>query len=260
MIVLITPTGGRPIQFNLCAKFMKRQSYTGKVMWIIIDDCEPRTTDEVKDDFRNNWTIIKEYPVPVWQPGQNTQARNISVGINIILSLKENIEAIFIIEDDDYYKSIYLEHMMTFLKGFWLAGETRTIYYNVFLQKYAINGNIHHVSLFQIAFTTEAIPALETCYAERFIDFAFSQKVSNKNLFTDGNLAIGIKGLPGRYGIGMGHQMSSNWRWPTDINMNYLRSLIGDDIELYRSYYGNVPGPYIHHENQMYNPFFNKRK
>jgi hypothetical protein len=133
MIVLITPTGGRPDQISICSHLMHKQTYQGKVVWIIVDDCIPQTTDFINVDFRENWTIIKIYPIPSWSSGQNTQARNILVGINTLLASypKEEIEAIFIIEDDDYYKPVYLQRMTEQLKGFDIAGEINTIYYNV---------------------------------------------------------------------------------------------------------------------------------
>ena len=242
-IVLITPTGGRSTQMNLCAQFMIRQTYTGKVVWIIIDDCHPRTTNFIPETFRENWTIIKVYPVPLWQPGLNTQGRNLSVGINTLLKnyREEDIEAIFIIEDDDFYKTVYLERMMLQMNGYKLIGEINTIYYNVFYRRYFNNGNNCHASLFQIAFSADAIPVFRECYPARFIDahfFMLYVKMNNRavNLFNEDHLSIGIKGLPGRAGIGAGHGRAMNMR--QDINGSYLSSLIGADAGLYSSYYG----------------------
>ena len=240
MIVLITPTGGRAIQINLCSTFMQRQTYTGKVVWIIIDDCEPRTTDFIPDDFREDWTIIKAYPVPLWNPSLNTQGRNLSVGINTLLQnyKQEDIEAVFIIEDDDYYKPCYIERMMLQMKGYKLIGEMDTVYYNVFYRRYFHNRNDCHASLFQIAFSAEAIPIFRECYPARFIDAHFFMLFHGVgvNLFNEDHLSIGIKGLPGRAGIGAGHGRAMNMR--QDINMNYLNNLIGPDVNLYNSYFG----------------------
>lgn len=43
MIVLITPTGARKNQFELCMRWMLRQTYQGNVVWIIVDDPVPVT-------------------------------------------------------------------------------------------------------------------------------------------------------------------------------------------------------------------------
>lgn len=239
MIALITPTGARPYQFHLCTLFMKRQTYPGKVIWVIIDDCVPRTTNEVKENFRENWTILKTFPAPPWQFGQNTQARNIAAGIRALMSnySAKDIEAIFIIEDDDYYKPSYLENMMPRISKFWAAGEKNTIYYNVYFKRWCVNGNDKWSSLFQTCFIPEALPTFESCYTEKFIDFVFFRICKYVNLFNDGNLAIGIKGQPGRYGIGAGHGKSMNMI--DDIDWQQLRKLIGDDTKFYDGSYGD---------------------
>ena len=239
MIVLITPTGGRPDQFNLCRLFMERQTYQGKVVWIIVDDCIPVTTDCVQENFKENWTIIKVYPQPPWRPGQNSQGRNISMGLNTMLSnyKMEDIEGIFIIEDDDYYKPIYLEQMTPRLAGVQAVGEKNTIYYNVYYRTYFHHPNTGHSSLFQTAFTVDALDIFGHCCNEAYIDMSFWTRVTSVNLFNENNLSVGIKGMPGRYGIGAGHTRLRNM--PRDNEWHYLISLIGmEDTKLYTRFYG----------------------
>jgi hypothetical protein len=231
MIVLITPTGGRPIQFNFCKHFMKNQTYKGEVTWVIVDDCLPVTTF-----VESKWNIINLFPRPVWQFGMNTQGRNIQAALDELPKIKD-IEAIFIIEDDDYYKSIYLERMVERLKGFEVAGEINTIYYNVPYNLYVINPNTKHSSLFQTCFTPSALPVFQSCLKDKFIDYVFFSKIKNVNLFNEGNLAIGMKGMAGRGGIGAGHKRDLFGRTGhEDRNMIWLRSQIGEDISLYLKY------------------------
>lgn len=232
MICLITPTGSRPSQFRLCQYFMQRQTYAGRVVWIVIDDAVPVTTERIS--AKENWEIVKVYPEPVWEIGQNTQLRNIKAGIEIVKDYKD-IETIFIIEDDDYYKPVYLEMMIEKLRDFDIAGEKNTIYYNVVSRRYCTNPNVRHSSLFQTAFKPSEIPLLESSYWHKFIDCEFWTKPKRKNLFNDDNLSIGIKGIAGRAGIGAGHKSSMNMT--SDINLIYLRSLIGKDAEFYEGYY-----------------------
>jgi hypothetical protein len=245
MIVLITPTGSRAEQFKLCASFMRRQTYKGKVVWIIVDDAYPVTTNGVGEGFKDDWTIVKVYPTPIWR-GQNTQSRNIAAGIDALLSnFPEEIEAVFMIEDDDYYRPNYLERMMSRFGSYKVLGEMNTIYYNVFYRSYFVNRNTSHVSLFQLAFRPEMIPLFKTCYNERFIDFKFYEKLHAQGFvsrgevgfFNEGNLAIGMKGMPGRAGIGAGHGRLMNML--PDQRMDYLKSQIQDDAKLYEGYYGN---------------------
>jgi hypothetical protein len=216
--------------------WMIRQTYMGKVTWIIVDDAYPRTTDKVLTYFRDNWDIIKVYPEPPWQ-GQNTQARNIDAGIKVITERfnREDIKAIFIIEDDDYYRPVYLERMMANFGNYHLIGETNTIYYNVSHRRYITNPNNIHASLFQTAFTYDAIPYLNESLHAKFIDCVLWQKVVNRHLFYENVLAVGMKGLPGRAGIGAGHSRAMNMR--ADPGMNYLKALIGEDAKYYEGYY-----------------------
>jgi len=259
MIYLITPTGARPQQIRHCAEWMQNQTYAGEVTWIIIDDCLPLTTDFIPENFRENWKLIKLYPKPTWQHGMNTQARNISAGIDVLLRIANEEDVIFIIEDDDYYKPVYLERMIARMGDFKLIGETNTIYYNVTTRSFADNCNKLHASLFQVAFRPSLIPLFIQCFSAKFIDCTFFSVV-NKNLihlFHEGTLAIGIKGLPGRGGIGAGH--SSAFMHNNDSNFSALKSLIGEDAEKYRNYYNGRP-PQVQYTRRNSYPLFKARR
>lgn len=247
MIVLITPTGARPGQFNMCQAWMKRQTYPGKVVWIIVDDAIPRSTDLVGEDFKPEWTIVKVYPTPYWQYGQNTQSRNITAGLNVMSQNfnEKDIEAIFIIEDDDYYRANYLERMMARFGSFKVLGEMNTVYYNVFWRNYFVNRNTSHSSLFQIALIPEMLSLFRSCLNEKFIDFKFYEKLHAQQyvfrgeigFFNESNLALGMKGMPGRAGIGAGHGKLMNM-FP-DYRLQFLISQINEDAKYYEGYYGN---------------------
>jgi len=242
MIALITPTGARQAQFNFCCHFMRRQTYQGPVTWIIVDDTDPRTTDAVGADFRPDWTIIKVYPMPPWS-GANTQARNLSCGLDALQAnyRNEDIEAVMIIEDDDFYRPVYIERMLANLKGYWVAGERNTIYYNVVYRNYADNNNRAHSSLFQTVFTPESIPIFRSCLPAAFIDAHFFMVMDKAkvNLFNEGTLSIGMKGMPGRKGIGAGH--TRMMRFPHDMDWRFLKSMIGEeDANLYVPYFNGI--------------------
>lgn len=235
MIALITPTGAREFQLSMCAKYMKAQTYKDPVLWIIVDDAEPRTSDFIKDDFRENWTIKKVYPSPVWQVGQNTQGRNLKAGVD---ELPKHIEAIFIIEDDDYYKPCYLEEMMKRSSGCLAWGESFTIYYNVALMRWIENKNDAWSSLFQTAFKPAALKYFNMLYGEKFIDYAFFRLCPKVKLFrTNDKLSIGIKGIPGRAGIGAGHKFIAHME--PDPTGEKLTELLGLDAKNYDGYCSN---------------------
>ena len=242
MIALITPTGARKSQFELCKRWMNRQTYQGEVVWIIVDDALPSTIQDDGYVFMKRWTIVKIYPTPVWS-GKNTQARNIKAGIDYVKKTytKDDIEAIFIIEDDDYYKPVYLERMMARMGDYDLLGETNTIYYNVQWRRFITNPNRHHASLFQTAFTYDFIPTFELCYPDKFIDAKAWKLGKNKHLFFEDFLSLGMKGMPGRGGIGAGHRLAM--AMSNDLSMNFLTKHIGKDAKFYQGYYSNSSKP-----------------
>lgn len=257
MIALITPTGARRNQFNLCIRWMINQTYSGEVLWIIVDDGIPQTTESVNADFRKDWIVAKIYPKPQWMPGQNTQARNMLAGINYIRNnySKDQIEAIFIIEDDDYYKPIYLAEMVKRMGNYNAIGETRTIYYNVVWRRFITNANTMHSSLFQTAFSYDAIIDMVASLKDKFIDAKFWKLVRNKYLFSAGNLSVGIKGMAGRTGIGAGHQKAYNMN--DDRRLTYLTELIGqEDAKIYGEYYRNR----YRDNSQLRRPLFVKKR
>lgn len=232
MIVLITPTGARPDQFKLCAKYMKAQTYKGEVLWIIVDDADPKTTDVE----REGWTIQKIYPLPAWKVGQNTQGRNIKAGID---QVPKNAEAIFIIEDDDYYSPQYLEEMMKRSDNCLAWGESHTIYYNVKLQRWIENQNDKWSSLFQTAFKPGALKYFNQLYGEKFIDYAFFRICPKVKLFKLKNkLSVGMKGIPGRAGIGAGHGFIAHMA--PDPTGEKLIELLGTNAKNYDRYSSNA--------------------
>ena len=228
MIALITPSGFRPYQISLCEKYMQAQTYKGPVVWVIVDDALPCSSSNIS---REGWEVIHVYPSPVWEMGQNTQGRNIKAGIDAVRD--RDIEAYFIIEDDDYYKPCYLEEMMLRSNNCLVWGECQTIYYNVVSRHWIENQNDKWSSLFQTAFKPFALSFFERLYNEKFIDYAFFHIVPGVKLFK-GNFSIGIKGQPGRGGIGAGHRNISNLI--PDKSGEKLIELLGTDSIYYDRY------------------------
>lgn len=243
MVVLITATGCRPAQFKICAELMKRQTYKGEVLWVIVDDGAAITTDVVPDDFREGWHIMKVYPEPKWQFGMNTQGRNLREGIEAMWKEYHpmQIDAFFIIEDDDWYAPTYLEYTLPKLKGYLAAGEVKTLYYNVVRRDYHINQNERWSSLFQTVFSIGALDTFIECIDEKFIDFIFFRKVESPNLYKGKYLSIGMKGMPGRAGIGAGH--GNTLGMLPDHDMSKIKKAIGDDYKFYEGYYQHYGQP-----------------
>lgn len=221
MLTLLTATGCRPEAWAICAQLAANQDYQGPVRWVIVDDGpEPQPyADCVWLDIE----IIR--PEPFWKPGQNTQARNLAAGLERI----GDDEQVIIWEDDDYYASGYLSAVAEWLSGDnELVGESHARYYNVATGKGKRNTNSGHASLCSTAMKGEALSYFRRCVeaADTFIDINLWRGFKGRKKLYQADYVVGIKGLPGRAGIGVGHR--PHWGEPMDP-----RPWLGADASLY---------------------------
>jgi len=218
MISVITPTGGRPEAFRLCEKWMGRQTYTD-FEWIVVDDGIFETETMIADQ------VIR--PAHRWN-------RECTLGLNLLASLDMvQGDAVLICEDDDHYAPDYVKTMAERLQHHDLVGEIPARYYNVKERRYHTHANTQHASLCQTGFRASLIPQVIDVIKGTvgpFIDIALWKLDVKKALHTS-HLCTGIKGMPGRAGIGMGHK--SHPGWTSDPNCDVLREWIGDDAEEY---------------------------
>lgn len=224
MIQLLTATGARPEAFALCVRWMRRQTYTGPVRWIIVDDGpEPLPVPAMP------WTVDRIRRSPYWQPGENTQALNLLRGLDSV----DRRHPLVIIEDDDHYSPDWLEHVSRELNRAELVGEMRARYYNVAQRKGRELSNTAHASLCATAMRGGAIETFaHMCRTKaKFIDLDLWRRHPSRHLF-GGHRVVGIKGLPGRGGIGMGH--SARFDGKADPDGTLLRQWIGEDAEEYQ--------------------------
>lgn len=225
MLTLITLTGNRPQAWGLCQYFMQRQTYSKPVRWIIVDDGE--TPQEILFS-RVGWSLEVLRPEPFWQPGDNTQSRNLLAALELV----KNDDRLVFIEDDDWYSPRWLEIVDQKLNQFDVVGERLAFYYNIKYKKYQQLRNGSHASLCSTAIKGRAITLLKQICAvkPKFIDLALWRLPMPRRLFTSREV-IGMKGLPGREGIGMGHQPQHHFR--PDFSGEVLRKMIGSDADLY---------------------------
>jgi len=225
MLTLITLTGNRPKAWALCELFMQRQTYQGQVRWIIVDDGQEAQPINFE---RKDWTLEVVRPEPFWQEGQNTQSRNLAAALELI----SEEDRIVFIEDDDWYSPNWLSIADQKLNEADLIGERFAFYYNIQLKQWQQLRNGSHSSLCSTAIKGKAIAVLKRiCQVNhRFIDIALWRSPIPRRLFTGGNV-VGMKGLPGRGGIGMGHQRQPQFK--PDQSGEVLRKMIGNDADLY---------------------------
>lgn len=220
MLTLLTTTGVRPEPWALCQQFMARQDYAGPVRWVVVDDGPVAQPVAFR---RAGWVVEVVRPQPYWEPGQNTQARNLAAGLAVI----RNDARVAVIEDDDYYGPGYLSDVDRWLDRADLVGESHARYFNVATGRGRAMSNDRHASLCSTAVKGTGLAALRIAVKRRrtFIDVDLWSMHVPKALFHTEHV-VGIKGLPGRGGIGGGHR-------DTFGKPMRLSDWLGEDANLY---------------------------
>jgi len=228
-LTVITPTGGRTQAFSLCQKYVLGQDFDSYIQWIVVDDCIPETKTAAR-------TVL--HPRAKWSTGLNTQARNLLEAFPYI-----QCDKILIMEDDDWYSRSYISTMARVLDDHLLAGCETTNYYHVPRHLYRINEHKNHSSLCSTGFHREMLPLLRhVCSESPFhsIDSRFWYRALYQHRIQPGYLprpmCCGMKGLPGRPGIGMGHRPENGNGWMEDNNLQILKSWVGDSWIDYKEF------------------------
>lgn len=230
-VTLITPTGYRPEAFDLCKEYVWRQTYNGPLQWIIVDDGLPPMPFNPEIFEVRGTEITQIFPMPSWVPGQNTLARNLLAAIPAV-----KYDKIFFIEDDDWYAPDYLANQLAHMGDAPIVGETHAIYYNVERQLFVKLSNTAHASMCQTGINASVLPVLaKVCEVPRGMDMQLWDALRPLGVLYESHRCIGIKALPGRVGLGMGHRSVAQVGWAYDGEWRYLKSLIGDDYLHYKA-------------------------
>ena len=234
-VSIITPTGGRPLAFSLCEQYLRRQTYAGRLQWIIVDDCIP-SIPEIKS--RPGWEISVINPSPSWSPSDNTLARNLRAALQ-----EAHYDTVLIMEDDDWYAPEYIYEVFKRIHqdpAFLIVGCQESRYYHITSGKYRVFSHMQTSSLCHTGLRYEAVNQLYNACAEEaiHIDRYFWDRFKRFHKgFLTRPLCVGIKGLPGRPGLGMGHYPEDTEGWQVDdSDQSVLRSWIGNDAIKYAGF------------------------
>ena len=214
MITVITPTADQPIGIALLEKYVARQTVKPD-QWIVADDGVETAKLTLGQDH-----IVRQRTLE----GGKSLALNISSALN-----KVQGDYIVIMEHDDWYSA---DHIETVVKHE-VYGAAYTRYYNVKTNGYARFRN-RGASLCCTGFHKKHIDkmrkAAQWCLSTGSIslDIAFWRQVKANT--QNGSTFVGIKGLPGREGLGIGHRAKG---WPIDTDRSVLREWIGADADNY---------------------------
>jgi hypothetical protein len=225
-VTAITPTGDRLLAFRMCQKWMEQQVRRPD-QWIVVDDG--------KVAMRNvpEWaTYVRREPKQ--SDPQHTLNTNLQTAIPYIIGDK-----ILVIEDDEYYAPDYVKTLAAKMDVHEVVGIMMAKYYHLPTGGYSQLANTTHASLAETGFRNTFIPELEELVKDNgatYLDLRLWQKAMSQDrgyLFQDKDtsLYLGIKGLPGRPGIGMGHNIATYKTF--DHNRSTLKKLTHGDSKVY---------------------------
>jgi hypothetical protein len=220
-VTLITPTADQPKGMALAEWYMNRQTVPFD-QWIVADDGEQPA----------NLTMGQDHVV---RPRQHEGARSLAANMLAALPLVRN-GIVIIIEHDDWYAPNHIEVCLQQLRDHSAVGSRLQRYYNVDNQHFRVMTNIGS-ALCNTALRAPLIPMLAQA-AQRAFD---RNAIGLDRLFWDSvgghvhdiHTVVGIKGLPGRVGLGIGHK-PPNEKWAHDPDLAQLREWIGDDVKYYQ--------------------------
>lgn len=216
-VTCITCTGDRPLAFSLSKKWIESQKQKPS-RWIIIDD--GKVPIEEKLDASYIQYIRRE---PQETDPKHTMIMNLKEGLRHVLGDK-----VFIWEDDEYYSPDYIRDLSALLDKYEVVGIGRSKYYHLRSRTFYAHPNMGHASLAQTCFRKSFLPPLNKIIdGDSFLDIRIwgsinpgqvnlketgkSEIISKDGrgyIFDDKkkSLYVGMKGLPGRGGIGSGHK------------------------------------------------------
>jgi glycosyltransferase involved in cell wall biosynthesis len=226
---LITPTGDRPVAFQICEHWMRRQTFRelGDIQWIVVEDGEEETPCSMG---QTHLQCPSNY---------SGQPRSLAQNILGAISYVEG-DYVIIIEDDDWYHPKHVENLVNRLsRGAKITGNGLQQYYNLEHLVWKTFKNIGSCFC-QVGFHRELLPLLEKAATECFqrnakgLDRTFWELVPKHqwDVFLKPQHTVGMKGLPGRKGLGVGHRPDTSWT--RDPKCEILYDWIGDDIQVYR--------------------------
>jgi hypothetical protein len=221
VLTAITPTGDRPLAFALLQRWVSRQTRPPD-QWLVVDDGASPLEPVVSMDY------VRRERRP--EDPQHTLIANLRAAFPLVRG-----DRIVILEDDEYYAPGYLAAMEAQLASHEVVGIRCSKYYHLPTGRWANIGNRTHASLAQTAFRASFLPTFaKELRGDTYLDIRLWRAIGARgHLFGDesASLYLGIKGLPGRPGIGQGH--NPKMYRAVDHTRAVLRQFTGADAQIY---------------------------
>lgn len=222
-VTLITPTADQPTGLALLERYMARQTAPWH-QWIVTDD----------GDVPATLTMGQQHIVRArWEEGARSLAGNIRAAIPHVTG-----DAVLIVEHDDWYSPEHVATCVANLARAPLTGSRAQRYYNVSARAWITMKNVGS-ALCNTALRAELVPELDRAAALAHsldsigLDRIFWEANLSAGLVTDQQTVVGIKGLPGRKGLGLGHRPHGRPGWHHDPRGDVLRQWVGADADAY---------------------------
>ena len=226
-LTVITVTCDQPTGFALCERMMARQTYTGRVQWIVVDDGDRPIAPTAGQHY------VRRHR------GSDTGAQ--SLCRNLLEALPHVAAPIVaIVEHDDYYAPTHFARIVAQLEPpeAQIAGDDEQRYYHVPSRQWRVFANLG-ASLCQTAFRVDRLALFQAVVERRLaqnhfgVDGAFWASVPRAHwALARTQTVVGIKGLAGRPGLGIGHRPQGPG-WGTDPLGAQLCQWIGSDASWY---------------------------
>lgn len=236
MFTVITPTGDRQNSLDLLGECLSRQTLNEPFRWVVVDDGEDATYPRIVPKLAKlNYTRLKPRGL-----GISSQRRNMRAALEKVHSESRFIA---VCEDDDFYHPEHLAESSAALESCDATGERIANYYNVRTRLWREIPGSYHASLASTAFRPSCLDAMKNaCEDSHYsgIDMVFFRSLSANGMrvkLRNSQHVIGIKGLPGRLGIGVGHRSSFAGAADPDLCKlaEWLRCEVKQIPDLYRS-------------------------
>jgi len=234
-VTLITPTGDRHAAFALCEKWMARQTFTGQVQWIVVDDGAVPTKCTMGQQYIRRTPSDNE---------GHSLSRNLWKALPFIEKTK-----VLVIEDDEWYAANYVEQMSEWLDSSDLVGAGIARYYWPRVTRYREFPKHTHASLCRTGFRADRLLSqfAQACESnDPSVDLRLWAAVNGVRHDSTTPLVVGMKQMPGRKSGG-GDSMAG----VEDAGLSVLQSWIGDDVQHYRPF---MPRPGANPDRQSEKP------
>jgi len=179
----------------------------------------PKFLENCITQMQNQTVKLDKHYIIDYPPTSNEVDLIERVKYGIELAKKDGIDFVFIIEDDDYYPTDFIEK--TYKEGFDIIGYDSTVYYHIGIKGKKEMTHPERSSLFCTAFKTNALDFFEYPNpTEPYLDLKiWKWGVKNLVYYLHHNiLAVGIKHGVGICG-GNGHDVN---RFKYDLDPNFF--------------------------------------